>query len=742
MKHPPIALSLFLLVFAAVGVAFAQEGAVDKTPRPVPRIDSKINIDGSLDEEAWSGALLIELPFETQPGENVPACVKTEVLVMYDSGSVYFGFSCYDPDPSAIRAHYADRDGFYGDDLVNINLDTFNDERRNYFLGANAFGIQRDGIETPSYTDQSWDAIFDSAGRITGEGYTLEFKIPFACLQFQRTDGPQVWGLDISRWYPRSVSRRLGLVPIDRSNNSYQSQFMKIVGFEGIEPGRDIELNPTITAIRTDIKDEPTDRDFAINEDKTDLGLTASWGVTANFNAVAAINPDFSQVEADSRQLDINEPFALYYREKRPFFVEGLDFFNTLMDVLHTRTMRDPAWGIKLTGKEGANTLGAYLVEDELTNLIFPGNQSSRSTSLSSNSTAAVLRYKRDFGARYTVGALATDREGTDYHNRVFGMDSVLRISDVDQFTFQALGSSTKYPTSVAAEFGQPLDAFNDFAFSFEYDHVTRSFGWWADYEEIGPNFRADLGYMPQVGYRNVEGGLNYTWIAQEDTWWNNVSIGNQLNYFDDREGNLLRGNAEVWFRFNGTMQSYAYAEFSRSRAAYNGEEFDLSVFNFSARAVPTATITTSFVFAFGDVIDYSNTRLGGGIHIVPSIDVNLGRRLKLSMSHIYERIESNEQHLYTANVSQLTSYYHFNTRMFFRAILQYVDYGYNVNNYILPREPEFRQLFSQLLFSYKLNPRTVLFLGYSDNYYGNQEFSLSQNDRTFFIKLGYAWVL
>ena len=324
------------------------------------------------------------------------------------------------------------------------------DERRNYFLGCNALGVQRDGIETVG-GDGSWDAIWDSAGRIHERGYTIEVAIPFSSLQFQRSAGPQVWGLDISRWYPRSQRHRFGLVKIDRNNNSYQNQFMKIRGFAGIKPGKNIEIVPTLTGLNTDARADLPDGDFENISREFDPGLTIKWGATVNLTFNGTINPDFSQVEADSRQLDINQPFALFYQEKRPFFTEGADFFRSPFDVIYTRTLRDPVWGLKLSGKEGASTVGAYYVRDDLTNLIFPGSQGSQSDSLRQESSALVLRSKRDLGNKVTLGALFTSRSGDGYFNRVYGADGEARFSNRDKVSFQFLGASTLYPAEVAA---------------------------------------------------------------------------------------------------------------------------------------------------------------------------------------------------------------------------------------------------------------------------------------------------
>ena len=740
LQCPTVPVVFLILSSFLSPVAAQTENA--RAPQHVPRIDAKIKLDGRLDEQAWTEALVLELQYETSPAENVPAIVNTEVLVFHDARNIYFGFRCYDSEPSAIRAHFGDRDRIDNDDLVNINLDTFNDERRNYYLGCNPLGAQRDGIEAPDYGDPTWDAIWDCAGEISDIGYTLEFEIPFSSLQFQRVNGPQIWGLDISRWYPRSVRHRLGLVPLDRNNNSYQSQFIKISGFAGITPGTNLELVPTLTALKTDSRDSLSDADFSTSDGKADVGVTARWGVTPNFTLSGTANPDFSQVEADSRQLDINEPFALWYPEKRPFFIEGVDFFRSKLNVVYTRTLRDPVWGIKLTGKEGSNTVGAYFVEDDLTNLIFPGSQSSQATSLAMNSRSAVFRYKRDIGSKYTIGALLTDREGEEYYTRLLGVDGILRVTNTDRISFQALGSTTGYPAAVSEGFNQPMDDFGDYALSLKYEHVTRSISWWANFEEIGPDFRADLGYMPQVGYRNVAGGLYYWWSAQPGKWWSNVMIGSDLNYYEDQDGNLLNKNVSAWLNFDGMMQSYLQARASKWSEAYNGEEFDLTEVIFSGMMVPKAGLEFHLFGRMGERIDYANTRSGSRILLSPALSVYAGRHMKFSYNHTYERMSSGGGHLYTAHIGQATAIYQFNRKTFFRAILQYVDYRYNVENYTYDIDQEQRNLFSQLLFSYKLNPRTVLFLGYSDNYLGNQEFGLTQKDRTFFVKLGYSWVM
>jgi len=711
-------------------------------PFVVPKTWSEIVVDAVLDEEAWQNALVLELSYEVMPGENIPPPVKTEVLLIYDSNNLYAGFRCYDPDRSAIRAHLRDRDNLGGDDWVGLVFDTFDDARRSFDFLVTAQGVQFDQIESQNGEDPSWDTIWDCASSIADWGYAVEIVIPFSSIRFQRKGGPQVWGFDAVRRYPRDHAYHIGLFPRDRSNNCYLCQAVKLKGFEGANPGRNIEINPTMIGFRTDDRPEFPLGGLKKRDQNAEFGLTTRWGITPNITLNLTANPDFSQVEADARQLDINQPFALFYPERRPFFTEGTDFFSALKQIIYTRSVRDPSWGLKLSGKEGSHTVGAFVMRDNVTNLIFPGSQGSRSTSIFRNNLSSVFRYKRDFGSRYTAGILFTDREGQNYYNRVYGFDLDFRFTPTNQIQLLVMGSSTKYPDEVASENNQAADSFSGRLISFEYDHTTRTWGWWADYEEAGSKFRADLGYFPRVGYRNAEGGLSYTWNAPPDAWWAQFSVGGEGNYFDDLDGNLLNRRASLWFLYRGSLQSTLHLRGWKAKESYNGRIFDL--FNFLIRGGlwPGSRMQIGTSVLFGDRIDYANTRPGKILNIDAWMIYNLGRHIRLTFNHNYEGMNIQDGRLYTANISQLSAVYQFNVRTFFRAICQYVDYNYNPVNYIYDIGSEYKSFFTQLLFSYKINPRTVLFLGYSGSYSGDQDLRLTQMTRTFFIKLGYAWVL
>jgi hypothetical protein len=714
-------------------------------PYLVPRISTDIRIDGNLDEEAWKEALLLELSYEVQPGENTAAPVRTEVYLVYDNSCLYAAFKAFDPDPSAIRAHLSDRDNAWSDDVVALVLDTFNDERRDFLLGVNPLGVQIDTVEVwiGSGGGGSWDTIWDSAARITDWGWSAEMKIPFSSIRFQRGREGQVWGFDAIRLYPRSQSHLIGTFPRDRNNNCYLCQAIKIKGFDDATPGRNVEISPTFTAVRTDNRPDFPAGELQKYDQKADIGLTARWGITPNITLGGTVNPDFSQVEADSLQLDINQPFALFYSEKRPFFVEGSDFFSTPLDAVYTRTMRDPSWGIKLSGKEGANTLGAYVVRDDLTNIIFPGPQGSHSTSLMAANTSSVFRYKRDIGSKYTLGLLLTDREGDDYFNRVLGFDGEFRFTDKDQLSLQVLGSSTRYPGDVASAFDQQSEDFGDSALELYYLHSARTLTWWGGFRQIGTDFRSDLGFIPQVGFRRYLAGSRYAWIPKEKSWFSTIFIQGSVRNMEDLDGNLLERLAYVRLNYEGLPKSsHSYVEFDRSRESYNGLQFDLNSVVFHHCMSPNAHSHTGVSAIIGDRIDYANTRLGKRLYLTGDINYSLTTQLRVIFSQTYERLTVDQGRLYTAKNSEVGIVYHFNTRTFFRSIFQFVDYSRNTPLYTYAVDSKFKRFFTQLLFSYKINPQTVLFIGYSDNYLGSQEYGLTQSDRTFFVKLGYAWVL
>ena len=724
-------------------------GAVPaRSERPVHhvgRATSPIKVDGVLDEAAWQQATVVELKYETRPKENLPPDVATEMLLAYDSDHLYVGFRAHDPDPSAIRAHLMDRDKAFSDDFVGIVLDTFNDERRAFEFFVNPLGVQMDMFmdDVGGNEDETWDAIWHSAGKVNETGYAVEIAIPWSSLRFPRAEGEQTWGFDALRFRPRSQRARISSHPLDRNISCYLCQESKMTGFAGVTPGKNLEIAPTATATRTDRREDFPQGSLTEGDVESDLGLTAKWGITPNLTLNAALNPDFSQVEADAAQLDVNNQFALFFPEKRPFFLEGADFFSTPFQAVFSRNVADPTWGVKLTGKEGKHAIGVFAARDDRTNLIFPGSNLSSSASLDVETDDAVVRYRRDLGTSSAVGVLFTGRDGDGYRNHVAGIDGRYRMNDSDVFRAQLLSSQTEYPPGVVEDFDQPSGSRKDHAYWLSYDHSSRNWFGYARYEDVGRDFRADMGFMPRVDYKYSLAGLGHLWQGDR-RGWTRASLSADWDRREDQSGQLLEEEYEVSVNLNGPLQAFVELDGGVRERFFNGVTFDETFANTYFEIQPTGDLFFSLFLRLADEIDFVNTQAGDVVQIEPTVRYNFGLHLRTVLSHVYQKLDVEGGNLFTANLTQLSTVYQFNIRTFLRAILQYTDIDRTPGLYdpeAGPIDARTETLFSQLLFSYKLNPQTVLFFGYSDNSLGDDRVDLTRADRTLFLKLGYAWV-
>jgi len=722
--------------------ASAESQARSYTVRPAT---SEIKIDGVLDEQAWVDAASGDLPYEWLPGDNIPALVETEFLITFDTEHLYIAMRCYDPEPHRIRAHLMDRDAmekFIQDDHVSLLLDPFNDERRGFQFRVNPLGVQADAnfSELEGYEDFSWDAIWASAGSITEWGWAFEIAIPFDQLRFPSGEAVQTWGFSAERSYPRSVRHRLISHRRDRNLACILCQMNKVTGFQGMKTGWGLELDPTLTANRTDTR--PDFPDGALQKDRQALepGLTLRWGVTSNLILNAAINPDFSQIEADVAQLDVNTRFALRYPEKRPFFLEAADFFLTPVEAVFTRTVADPDGGLKFTGKIGKNAIGVFGAYDQVNNLLFPSNQGTQQASLDQNVPSGVFRYRRDVGESSTLGVLYTGRQGGDYFNHMAGFDGFFRVSGTKTLNFQYLHSESEYALDVAEEYGQPQGRFGGDAVDIGFMHMGRDWIYALGYRDFSPGFRADYGYVPRVDIRRGSATLNRIFWGESGDWYTQLGIGANAQVVYDYDGKLTDGNVEVMGQYRGPLQSVALLSYSRMREHFAGRDYDFNQGMLHGEIKPFGGLRFTAAAVYGGAVDYANAREARQLLLAPLLGFSLNRHIEVNLQQTLQRMNTEGKWIFTANLLQGRFVYNFNVRSFVRLILQYLDLSRDPDMYGFPVEEKTRTLFSQLLFSYKLNPQTVVFLGYSDNYLGLVDVSLTQRDRTFFVKLGYAW--
>lgn len=708
---------------------------------------SRIKIDGVLDEEAWQKAVKIDLPYEWSPGDNTPAPVKTGCMVTFNKFALYIAFRCFDPEPGKIRAHYMNRDTidtFIQDDHICIMIDTFNDEHRAFQFRVNPLGVQVDAINSPmeGYEDFSWDAIWKSQGKITGFGYNVEISIPFNQLRFPKSKGKQIWGFEAERSYPRKVRHRMCSHTYDRERNCIICQFNKLIGFEGISAGRNIELAPTLTMNRTDYREDFPQGEMIAGKVKIEPGITAKWGITPNFILNTAINPDFSHVEADAVQLEVNTRFAMRYPEKRFFFLEGADFFLTPMEVIFTRTVYDPIWGIKTTGKIGKNAIGFFAAQDNYNNLIFPSNLRSQSTSIKEKIYSGVLRYRRDVGKGSTLGFLYTGRFGEHYYNHVLGADGFFQLSKTKTMDIQFLHSRTQYQDEISQEFGQEEEPFSGNGVFVQLEHLSRKIYYFAEYQDLSANFRADFGFMPRVDIRRIAGGIRPIVWGKPGGWFNGMTLEIRGERITDHTNELANQDVHIVFNYEGPLQTSFYQSFAHKKELYEGKNYTIKQFQTYFNMKPGGGLNFFISTRLGDSIDYSNSRPGRSFLLNPGIELGLGRHLNIILSHIFEKLSWKGNNIYTVNLLQGNFIYNFNVKTFIRAIVHYTYINRNVHLYISPVEPITKELFTQFLFCYKINPQTLLFLGYSDNHFGTKGIDIIRSDRTFFLKIGCALTL
>ncbi len=735
-------------------IASAWPAAALGVTTDLPSTSSSIKIDGVLDDVAWRDAAQIILDVETSPGENIPARVQTTAYLVEDGENLYVGFKAQDPDPSAIRAYLRDRDSAYDDDFVGFVVDTYNDGRRAFEFFANPLGVQMDltNDDVNVIESDSWDAIWESAGQINDEGYVVEMRIPLHQLRFPATDGEQTWGIDLLRMYPRKQRYRLSNNLQDHNIFCYLCQFSKLTGLKDAEPGRDFEVVPTLTALRADSTDNPG-VDPMVSDSKAEAGINIRWGITPDLTANLAINPDFSQIEADAAQLDINNRFALFFPEKRPFFLEGADYYKTPLEAVFTRTIASPEVGVKLTGKRGNNTFGVFAAQDEITNLLFPGPFESDSTTLDEANTAFVGRYSRGFGDTSSIGGLVTVRDGDNYHNYVGGVDGSWKINDQHTIQAQYLKSETEYPTDIAIDFDQPLGEFDGYQMTVAYYYNARN--WWGNvqYYESSTEFRADSGFEPQVGGDYIETNLAHVWHGGDKKWWRRIVLHAQNSITHLESGPVIEKNSFLRLGIGGPLQSWMQVRLRAGAETADSVLFQKQDFSVFGEFRPRGGLYMSLYAEYGDQIDFVNTRLGDQLYLEPSINWNINRNLLMRLQGAMASLDTKQgEKIFDASVLDARLTWQFDLRSFVRLTIQRSDVSRNLGVYddcvaLLPLpcdvDARSRDIGRQLLYSYKLNPQTVFFLGYSDQYVDEDDLDgLTASGRSWFMKIGYAWNL
>lgn len=732
----------------------------------IPRIQHSVKIDAELTEPEWQAAKKVDLLFDTWPAENNPAPVATTAYVMENGDYFYIAFRAKDVDPQAIRSYYRDRDKIWDDDTVGIKIDTYGDHKLAYQFYVNPFGVQADGIadETSKQeddTDLAWDGIWHSAGKLTEEGYQVEIAIPLQILNFNDRLIQQQWKIELLRFYPRAVRHRLSNNKLERTNPCWICQLQSSHGFSGVKEGKHFTLVPSLVA-GTDEQRElrPQDNGPWQRQSDAEPGLDVKWGITPDINLNATLNPDFSQVEADEAQVSVNDPFTLLLPEKRSFFLDNADYFSSPLDLVYTRNVNSPDVGAKLTGRHNRHAFAFFAADDTSTQFIVPGNISSTVAQLDRESKNAVWRYRYDPTATLSIGTVGTSREAEDYHNRVQGVDVKYQPNDQDEWVAQWLYSNSQYPQTLAGQLRDEsalrvnAEPFSSHAGYFSYLRETRHFMWNSRYQSMGEGFRADLGYIPQTDYYKQTHATSYQWFS-DSHWWNCIELWSDWDTTHNERHEFLEKEWEVELGIWGPQQSYLKlrpiyrdrvgARRDKTTLAITGntDEFTESLLETEFEAQPWSGVYLGIEVESGKKLDFRNNRIGHGLQLEPEVRWNLNEHFLVNLQHTYRTLDADGAEVFTANMTDLRLSYQFSVRSFVRLALIYSDIEHNPDNNFTAVKPKKRELGSQLLYSYKINPQTLIYAGYSDAALSDDQIDeLDLYQRSVFLKLSYAWML
>lgn len=704
-------------------------------PLAVPRVDVDITVDGRLDDLAWQQATRVELAYETQPGDSTAAGIATTAYIAHTDDALLIAFEAHDPDPTQIRAFLRDRDSLFRDDYAGIMLDTFDDQRRAYRFFVNPLGVQADQIkdEASGSVDDAWDGIWESAAQITDSGYRIEMRIPFATLRFRQTDEARRWGVRFLRARPRDNAYVYSNQRIERGARCDLCSMRKIEGFAGIRQGHGLEITPTLTVATAQARDGDGWRGDGA---QVEPGLDVAWTPSPNLTLNATLNPDFSQVESDAVQLDIGTSFALFLPEKRPFFLEAADTFNTPLQVMYTRQIADPDFGARVTGRMGSSAYGAVVARDAVTQLLVPGALGSRFLLLDQPTDVAFARYRHDFEGQASLGAVMTARNGEGYRNAVGGLDGRWQHGR-HTFTGQWLRSDSRYPGELAladsSPAGDALDA--------RYNFSSRE--WFADLQHarIDPGFRADLGFIPRVGFDRTFARAVRTWYGRPGAVVTRVSTGGFVDFLDRSDGQLLSRDARGWVNVTGPLQSTARILGSTRKRFWDGEMFDESFAELFLEATPRTGVRTQLVVTTGRQLDLRASRLGDLSRIDGELSLDVGRGLSLILDASVQKLDRDGGTAYNASVMDARASWQLDPRQRLSLSLQASDVERDTALYQAAIQRRDRHVAAQLLYSYKVNPRTAAYFGYSHGGHADDDqLQLADRDRSLFLKLSYAW--
>ena len=740
--------TLLLMALVVASAPAAAQTTLRGETYAITRAKGPIVIDGTLSDEGWRDALRIERWYEINPGDNIEPPVKSVGYLTYDDKFFYAGFEFDDPHPNAIVAPYGDHDYISGSfDFGGLFLDTRNEGHTAYEFQVTAHNIQFDAVmdDNGGGENGSPDFFWQSAAHINDHGWTLEIRIPFSSLRYKNVD-PQTWGVMLWRNYPRDFRHQIMSVKQPRGSQCFVCRESPITGLGRLPAGGHLVVAPFLTAsqsarpsgdLGTPLVNDPFDHK---------IGLDVKYTPNADNTLDGTVRPDFSQIESDTAQISANQRFALFFPEKRPFFLEGVELLSTPIQAVYTRTISAPDWGGRATGKLAGVNYTALVAEDTGGgSVVIPGANSSSLADQDFHSTVFIGRAKKDFGLSF-IGGLVTDREnGADGHNRVLGPDFQWRFHGTETMSGQWLISDTTTPNRPDVNAAWTGNTMKAGAGQVSWSHNTAHYDANATYKEFGAGFRADTGFVPQVGYREVYSETGWTFRPK--------GFLSRLRTFvvADRQVELTTGNTLFeWVnpgvgmdtRLNGFMQF----RYQRDQIRAGEQMFPRQQFIFYQRISPSRLFQQIGVDGYvGQDVDFVNIRPGRGGAFNVYAALNPTNHLIVELVADTTWLHANDsaglsQSIFTARVQRVKANYTFTARSFVRVIGQYVSTDRDPVMYLSPTTAHDGEFNGSVLFAYKLNWQSVMFVGYGDARELNDRSQLQKSGRQVFVKLSYAF--
>lgn len=501
--------------------AAAYDGRESQLRVAVPRLDDEVRVDGVLDENTWRHAARLTGFSKYAPVDGEPSGQPTEVLVFYSPTAIYFSVRAQ-AAPGTVRATLANRDRLDTEDQVRIFLSTFNDGRQALYFAVNPLGVQADGVlvegsqtrgggfeglatgrEEP---DLAPDFVFDSKGRLTPEGYEVEVRIPFKTLRFPSSER-QSWGVHVTRMQPAS-GHEDSWAPARRAAASFLAQAGTLDGLTGLRRGLVLDLTPELTGTTNGAP--AADGRWRYDTRDPGLGGNVRWGVTSNLTLNGTVNPDFSQIEADASQFTFDPRSALFFAEKRPFFLDGLEQFQTPNRLIYTRRIVDPVGAVKVSGKVGGTSLAFLSAVDG----------AAQSAGGDRHPRYNVMRVQRDLFGQSKAALVLTDKVDGPDSNRVAAADARIAWGDIWHLQLQAGGSRTERGGDVRT--GPILQA--------NLERNGRRFGLAWRVNSLGQDFRADSGFISRPRVTNVLFDQRWTFFGGKGSRLESLSSDVVLN--------------------------------------------------------------------------------------------------------------------------------------------------------------------------------------------------------------------